>query len=73
MYGGYVGVDNFKEYEVDKTLGIKGPMDVEAMGIDKYNAQCRSIVMRYAKEWEVSLQISPFFIPYYSLVAAGEC
>jgi isoleucyl-tRNA synthetase len=22
------------------------------MGIDKYNAECRSIVMRYAKDWE---------------------
>lgn len=22
------------------------------MGIDKYNAECRSIVMRYSKEWE---------------------
>lgn len=46
--------DGFKEFEVDKALGIKGPKDVEAMGIDKYNAQCRSIVMRHAHEWEVS-------------------
>jgi len=23
-----------------------------AMGIDKYNAECRSIVMRYSSEWE---------------------
>lgn len=23
-----------------------------ALGIDKYNAECRSIVMRYANEWE---------------------
>jgi isoleucyl-tRNA synthetase len=22
------------------------------MGIDKYNEECRSIVMRYSKEWE---------------------
>ncbi|KAK5974938.1 Isoleucyl-tRNA synthetase, partial [Trichostrongylus colubriformis] len=40
------------EYEVDKTLGIKGPSDIYAMGIDKYNAECRGIVMRYANEWE---------------------
>lgn len=38
-----------KEFEVDKTLGIKGPSDIMAMGIDKYNAECRSIVMRYSK------------------------
>jgi isoleucyl-tRNA synthetase len=40
------------EFEIDKKLGITGPADVEAMGIDKYNAECRAIVMRYAKEWE---------------------
>ena len=22
------------------------------MGVDKYNAECRAIVMRYQKEWE---------------------
>uniref|UniRef100_A0A1I7XEL6 tRNA-synt_1 domain-containing protein n=1 Tax=Heterorhabditis bacteriophora TaxID=37862 RepID=A0A1I7XEL6_HETBA len=36
------------EFEVDKTLGIKGPADILKMGIDKYNSECRSIVMRYA-------------------------
>ncbi|KAL2919614.1 isoleucine--tRNA ligase [Polyrhizophydium stewartii] len=40
------------EYEIDKKLGIKGPGDVAAMGIAKYNAECRSIVMKYAGEWE---------------------
>ncbi|XP_050349866.1 isoleucine--tRNA ligase, cytoplasmic [Nymphalis io] len=41
------------EFEIDKTLGIKGPEDVEKMGIDKYNAECRKIVMKYADEWEI--------------------
>lgn len=40
------------EFEVDKMLGIKGPDDVMKMGIKAYNTECRSIVMRYAKEWE---------------------
>jgi isoleucyl-tRNA synthetase len=40
------------ENEIDKTLGIKGPSDVEAMGIATYNGHCRSIVMKYASEWE---------------------
>lgn len=44
-----------QEYEIDKTLGIKGPEDVAKMGIAEYNRQCRSIVMRYANEWEVSV------------------
>merc|ERR1719370_441966 len=41
------------EYEIDKMLGIKGPDDVAKMGIAAYNAECRKIVMRYSKEWEV--------------------
>lgn len=40
------------ENEIDKKFEIKGPEDVEKMGIDKYNQECRNIVMRYAKEWE---------------------
>ncbi|CRL07911.1 CLUMA_CG020964, isoform A [Clunio marinus] len=40
------------EYEIDKTLGIKGPDDVAKMGIAAYNNECRKIVMRYAGDWE---------------------
>lgn len=40
------------EYEIDKTLGIKGPEDVAKMGVAAYNKECRSIVMRYSGEWE---------------------
>lgn len=43
-----------QECEIDKTLGIKGPEDVAKLGIKEYNKQCRGIVMRYSKEWEVS-------------------
>eukprot|EP01116_Phalansterium_solitarium_P017049 TRINITY_DN4111_c0_g1_i2.p1 TRINITY_DN4111_c0_g1~~TRINITY_DN4111_c0_g1_i2.p1 ORF type:complete len:1065 (+),score=428.48 TRINITY_DN4111_c0_g1_i2:171-3365(+) len=40
------------EFEVDKQLGIKTRDDVLKMGIPKYNAACRAIVMRYSSEWE---------------------
>ncbi|GFS65369.1 isoleucine--tRNA ligase, cytoplasmic [Trichonephila inaurata madagascariensis] len=40
------------EYEIDKTLNIKSPNDVEKIGIENYNNECRKIVMRYAKQWE---------------------
>ncbi|CAF0799913.1 unnamed protein product [Brachionus calyciflorus] len=40
------------EFEIDKKLGIKGPADVLKMGVDVYNNECRSIVMRYSKDWE---------------------
>ena len=41
------------EYEIDKTIGIKSPEDVLKIGMRAYNAECRKIVMRYSKEWEV--------------------
>ncbi|KAJ3051018.1 isoleucine--tRNA ligase [Rhizophlyctis rosea] len=40
------------EYEIDKKLNITSAEDVHKMGIAKYNEECRSIVMRYASEWE---------------------
>ena len=40
------------EYEIDQKLGITNRDQVLEMGIDKYNATCRSIVTRYTKEWE---------------------
>lgn len=46
------------EHEIDKKLGIKHRGDILKvilcllqMGIDKYNAECRAIVMRYSSEW----------------------
>ena len=38
------------EHEIDKNLGITGKADVIAMGIDKYNEECRKIVMRYSSD-----------------------
>lgn len=48
----------FQEFEIDKQLGIRGPEDVEKMGITAYNAECRKIVMRYADEWEAGCFLS---------------
>lgn len=47
-----------QEYEIDKTLGIKGPEDVAKMGIAEYNKQCRGIVMRYSQDWEVKWRVT---------------
>lgn len=43
------------EHEIDKAFAIKGKADVLAMGIDKYNEECRSIVMRYSSEWRKTI------------------
>nr|PVC51066.1 isoleucyl-tRNA synthetase [Theileria orientalis] len=40
------------EYEIDNLYNIKHSSDVFRMGIDKYNEKCRSIVMKYSREWK---------------------
>ncbi|MDT8447953.1 MAG: isoleucine--tRNA ligase [bacterium] len=44
------------EFEVEKELGLKGKLDIEAYGIDKFNETCRSIVLRYAGEWKRTIR-----------------
>jgi isoleucyl-tRNA synthetase len=39
------------EYEMEKELGISGKRQIEEYGIAKFNEACRSIVLRYVKEW----------------------
>ena len=39
------------EYEVEQDLKISGKRDIEAMGVDVFNERCRSIVLRYTREW----------------------
>lgn len=41
------------ENEIDKKLEIKGPKDVEKIGIANYNDECKAIVLRYTSDWEV--------------------
>jgi isoleucyl-tRNA synthetase len=40
------------EYEMEKELGISGKRAIEDYGIAEFNESCRSIVLRYTKEWE---------------------
>jgi len=40
------------EFEIEKDLGIKTTEQVLTYGLSNYNEACRSIVMRYATEWE---------------------
>lgn len=44
------------EHEIDKKLGISSKADVLALGIDKYNKECRDIVMRYSSEWKDTVE-----------------
>ncbi|RAK97462.1 isoleucine--tRNA ligase ILS1 [Aspergillus ibericus CBS 121593] len=44
------------EYEIDKKLGMSGLEAVEKLGIEKYNEECRAIVMRFASEWRQTIE-----------------
>ncbi|KYK56047.1 isoleucyl-tRNA synthetase [Drechmeria coniospora] len=44
------------EHEIDKKLGIAGKDAVNKFGIEKYNEECRSIVMRFATEWRHTIE-----------------
>jgi len=39
------------EIEVEKELGISTKDEIEALGIDKFNAKCRESVFKYEKDW----------------------
>jgi isoleucyl-tRNA synthetase len=41
------------EYELEKIKGIKNKKEIESLGIDKFNEECRLIVLKYVDEWKV--------------------
>ena len=40
------------ELEVEKELGISTKGEIEAYGVEAFNAKCRESVFRYVKDWE---------------------
>ena len=40
------------EMESEKELGIQGRARIQEYGIERFNAHCRSSVMKYTREWE---------------------
>ena len=39
------------EFEVEQDLAISGRSEIEKLGVDVFNEKCRSIVLRYTREW----------------------
>ena len=39
------------EVEAERQLGISGRPEIEKFGIDKFNAYCRTSVLKYTEEW----------------------
>ena len=35
-----------------EALGVAGAPEIKALGVDKFNEQCRSMVLKYVNEWE---------------------
>jgi isoleucyl-tRNA synthetase len=40
------------EYEAEKELGLAGRGEIVALGLARFTEACRSLVLRYASEWE---------------------
>ncbi|MBT5516284.1 isoleucine--tRNA ligase, partial [Candidatus Peregrinibacteria bacterium] len=40
------------EYELEKRLEMNGRKDIEAMGVENFNAKCRESVFTYTSQWE---------------------
>ncbi len=40
------------ELEVEKELGFTSKAQIEAYGVDRFNARCRESVLRYLKHWD---------------------
>jgi isoleucyl-tRNA synthetase len=40
------------ENEIEKSHNLSGALQIEAYGIDKFNEECRKIVLRYTSEWK---------------------
>ena len=50
------------ELEVEKELGFEHKNDIEAYGVDKFNAKCRESVLRYIDEWDELTERIGFWI-----------
>lgn len=44
------------ENEIEKTQNLSGAPAIESFGIARFNEECRSIVLRYTREWESTVQ-----------------
>lgn len=43
------------ENEIEKAKELSGAPSIEQFGVANFNEECRSIVMRYSKEWETTV------------------
>lgn len=44
------------ENEIEKAFELSGAPSIEAFGIDRFNEECRKIVLRYTEEWKAKVE-----------------
>lgn len=44
------------ESEIEKSQNLSGGVEIEAFGIDKFNEECRRVVLRYTQEWKKTVR-----------------
>lgn len=52
------------EVATEKFLGFKTKKDIFSYGIDKFNAKCKELVMKYKNEWEKMDEMMGFWIDH---------
>jgi len=52
------------EIEVEKQLQLKGKKEIEAYGIERFNALCRSSVFTYKSDWEAMSDRIGYWLDY---------
>ncbi|HEV8265642.1 MAG TPA: isoleucine--tRNA ligase [Gemmatimonadales bacterium] len=52
------------EIEVEKALNISGKKDIEAFGVERFNALCKESVFRYKADWEAMSDRIGYWLDY---------
>ncbi len=52
------------EIEAEKTLGISGKPEIEAVGIERFNRTCRDSVFTYKADWEALSERVAYWLDY---------
>ena len=52
------------ESEAQKDLGLNSVLDIQTYGVDKFNEYCRSLVLKYSKEWESTVSRSGRWVDF---------
>ncbi len=52
------------EIEAEKTLGISGKPEIEAVGIERFNRTCRESVFTYKADWEALSERIAYWLDY---------